>query len=318
MAERYPPIEPYETGRLSVGDGHTLYWETVGNPHGTPAVFLHGGPGSGSTPGARRNFDPSAYRAVIFDQRGCGRSRPLACDPDADLHANTTEHLVGDLERLREHLGVERWLVVGVSWGVTLALVYAERYPERTIALVLGAVTTGARRETEWITRDMGRIFPLEWERFMASIPEAKRGGDPAAAYARLLAHPDPAVQEQAALAWCRWEDVHVSLMPGWTPSPRFEDPAFRLTFARLVTHYWSRGCFLADGEILAGAHRLAGIPAHLIHGRWDVSGPLETAWTLHRALPGSRLTVLEGAGHGGVGSPEAMTAALDEFRGRR
>lgn len=318
MLERYPAVEPYETGTLPVGDGHTLYWETVGSPHGTPAVFLHGGPGSGSSPGARQTFDPSAYRAVLFDQRGCGRSRPLASDPDADLGTNTTDHLVGDREHLREHLGTERWLIVGVSWGVTLALVYAERYPERVIALVLGAVTTGTRRETEWITRDMGRIFPREWERFMATVPEAERGGDPAAAYARLLSYPDPAVRERAALEWCVWEEVHVSLTPGWTPSPRFDDPAFRLTFARLVTHYWSSGCFLADGEISANAHRLAGIPATLIHGRWDVSGPLETAWTLHRALPSSRLTVLEGAGHGGIGFPEAMTAALDAFRGLR
>ena len=204
MAERYPAAEPYETGRLGVGDGHTLYWETVGNPEGTPAVYLHGGPGSGCSLGARRNFDPDAYRAVLFDQRGCGRSRPLASEPDADLSTNTTDYLIADLEQLRKHLEIERWVVVGVSWGVTLGLVYAERYPERIIGLVLGAVTNGSRREVAWLTRDMGRIFPHEWERFAAAVPEAERGGDLSAAYARLLASSDPEVREHAALEWCR------------------------------------------------------------------------------------------------------------------
>lgn len=317
MAERYPAVEPYRTGTLEVDNNH-LYWEEVGNPSGTPAVYLHGGPGSGCTPGARRNFDPDAYRAVFFDQRGCGLSRPLASDPDADLSTNTTDYLVADIERLREYLGIERWVVVGVSWGVTLGLVYAERHPERVTAMVLGAVTSGSRRETEWITRDMGRVFPREWERFAAAVPDAERSGDLSAAYARLLADPDSQVRGLAALEWCRWEDVHVSLMPEWEPSPRFEDPQFRLIFARLVTHYWSHGCFLTDGEVLAGMHRLVNIPAVLIHGRWDISGPLDTAWALHRALPGSQLIVVNNAGHGGTGFPEAMTAALDGFHDLR
>ncbi len=311
-------VEPYRSGTLDVGNGHLLYWEEVGNPSGTPAVYLHGGPGSGCGPGTRRNFDPNAYRAVFFDQRGCGRSRPLASDPDADLSTNTTDHLVSDIERLREHLGIERWVVVGSSWGVTLALVYAERHPERVSAMVLGAMTSGSRREIAWITRDMGRVFPREWERFAAVVPEAERGGDLSTAYARLLEDPDPQVREHAALEWCQWEDVHVSLMPGWEPSPRYQDPQFRLVFARLVTHYWRHGCFLPDGEVMARAYRLAGIPAVLIHGRWDVSGPLDTAWALHHALPGSQLIVLDDAGHGGIGFPEAMTAALDGFRDLR
>ena len=184
--------------------------------------------------------------------------------------------------------------------------------------MVLGAVTSGSRRETAWIVRDVGRVFPREWERFAAVAPEAERGGDLSAAYARLLADPDPLVRKRAALEWCRWEDVHVSLMPGWEPSPRYEDPQFRLGFARLVTHYWSHGCFLAEAEVLAGVHRLAGIPGVLIHGRRDVSGPLDTAWALHRAWPDSQLVVLDDAGHGGAGFPEAMTAALDGFRGLR
>lgn len=315
MADRYPAVEPYESGLLEVTDGHALYWETVGNPAGTPAVYLHGGPGSGCTPGARRNFDPSAYRAVLFDQRGCGRSRPLASQPAADLSTNTTAHLVEDMERLREHLGIDHWVVVGGSWGVTLALVYAQRHPERVIAMVLGAVTSGTRRETDWITRDMGRVFPREWEQFAAAVPEADRDGDLAAAYAQLLADPDPRMRERAALQWCTWEDTHVSLMPGWAPNPWYADPEFRMVFARLVTHYWSHGCFLRDGEVLANMHLLERIPAVLIHGRYDVSGPLDTAWHLHRAWPASKLVVLDDAGHGGGSFVSELVIALDAFR---
>lgn len=171
MAERYPAVEPYESSLLEVGEGHLLYWETVGNP----AVYLHGGLGGGSTPGARRHFEPGAYRAVLFGQRGCGRSRPLASEPDTELSTNTTTHLVADIERLREHLRIDRWVVVGVSWGVTLALVYARAHPERVTAMVLGAVTAGTRQEIDWITRDMGRVFPREWEAFAAVVPGAER-----------------------------------------------------------------------------------------------------------------------------------------------
>lgn len=312
--DRHVALEPFDSGVLEVGEGHRLYWETVGSPTGMPAVYLHGGPGSGSTSGARRYFDRTRYRAVLFDQRGCGRSRPLAGDPGADLSTNTTAHLVADIERLREHLRVDRWVVVGISWGVTLALVYAQAHPARVSAMVLGAVTSGTRRETEWITRDMGRLFPAEWEVFNAHVPPAERQGDLAAAYARLLADPDAGTREAAARAWCTWEDTHVSLMPGWTPNPRYEDPTFRMVFARLVTHYWSHGCFLTDGQILAGMDRLAGIPAVLIHGRHDVSGPLDTAWSLHRRWASSRLVVVDDAGHGGGSFADELTAALDSF----
>lgn len=316
--ERYPAIEPYESGFLDVGDGHSLYWETVGNPAGTPVVWLHGGPGSGSTAGIRRSFDPAAYRAVLFDQRGCGRSRPLADTAAADLTTNTTQHLIGDVELLRTHLGIERWVVTGASWGVALALAYAQRHPERVVAMVLAAVTSGTRRETDWITRDMRRVFPREWDEYAGGVPESERDGDLCAAYARLLADPDPAVTDRAARMWCTWEDVHISLAPGAAPSPRYADPTFRQVFARLVTHYWSNGCFLDDVPILPSMGRLAGIPAVLIHGRYDVSGPLDTAWDLHNAWPDSRLVVCEDAGHGGVTMTAAMVAALDEFGSAR
>jgi proline iminopeptidase len=315
VEDLYQPVEPYDFGELEVGDGQTLYWETVGTPHGLPAVWLHGGPGSGSTADARRHFDPSTYRAALFDQRGCGRSRPVVSEPDANLSVNTTDHLVADIERLRTHLRIDRWVVVGVSWGVTLGLVYAQRHPDRVLAMVLGAVTAGTRREAEWMTRDMGRVFPLEWERFTELVPVAERGGELAAAYARLLADPDPQLRDAAAKAWCEWEDTHVSLAPDWAPSPRYADPAFRTVFARLVTHYWSHHCFLADGEVLAGMPRLDGIPGLLIHGRYDVSSPLHTAWTVHRAWAGSKLAVLGGTGHGGASLSRQLTASLDSLR---
>lgn len=315
MIERYPEIEPYASGRLDVGDGHEIYWESVGNPAGTPAVFLHGGPGGGCTPGHRRNFDPSAYRAVLFDQRGCGRSRPLADSAAADLATNTTDHLIADIERLREHSGIGRWVVVGGSWGVTLGLAYAQRHPDRVAAMVLAAVTSGTRRETDWITRDMRRVFPREWDVFAAGVSAQERHGDLSAAYARLLASPDPAVTERAAMQWCVWEDTHVSLMPGWQPWLRHQDPTFRQVFARLVTHYWSNGSFLDNNPILPNMHRIAQIPAVLIHGRYDVSGPLDTAWDLHRAWPASQLIVLDDAGHGGLDMTKAITDALNEFR---
>ncbi|HEY6749593.1 MAG TPA: prolyl aminopeptidase [Mycobacteriales bacterium] len=315
MAERYPAIEPYESGMLPVGDGHEIYWETAGNPAGRPAVWLHGGPGSGASAGIRQSFDPEAYRIVLFDQRGCGRSRPLADSAAADLSANTTQHLIRDIELLRSHLGVSEWVVTGGSWGVTLALAYAQQFPSRVTALVLAAVTAGRRLETDWITRDMRRVFPREWDAFAAVVPPSERDGDLSAAYARLLASPDPAVTERAAEQWCIWEDTHVSLAPGSMPALRYGDPAFRQVFARLVTHYWAHGCFLDDTPILAGLDRIADIPGVLIHGRYDVSGPLDTAWDLHRAWPASRLVVCEDAGHGGETMTTAMIAALDDLR---
>lgn len=296
-------MSPFATGILDTPDGQQLYWETVGDPHGRPAVYLHGGPGSGSRGSARRYF--TGWRGVLLDQRGAGRSRPAAADPATSLSTNTTSHLVADLELLRTHLGVDRWTVVGVSWGVTLGLVYAQTHPDRVDAMVLAAVTAGTRREISWITRDMGRVFPREWERFAADLPE----DDLPAAYARLIEN--PVTRDAAAKAWCDWEDTHVSLMPGWSPAPRYDDPAFRYAFARMVTHYWGNDCFLDDGQVERDLHRIAHIPAVLIHGRHDVSSPLDTAWRLHRAWPASELVVLGDAGHGGTGFSDEIATAL-------
>jgi len=320
MATLYPEIEPHDRGMLAAGDGNLVYWEVCGRPDGKPAVVLHGGPGSGCSPGFRRYFDPEAYRVVLFDQRGCGRSRPHAADPAVDLSSNTTAHLVADVERLRTHLGVERWLVAGGSWGTTLGLAYAERYPERVSELVLWSVVTTSRREVRWVTRDAGRYFPERWERFRAGVPEADRDGDLVAAYRRLLHDPSPAVRERAARDWCDWEDAHVAVRADHRHDTRYDDPVFRMAFARLVTHYWHHAAWLEDGALLAGAGRLAGIPGVLVHGRIDLSGPLDVAWHLARAWPGSELVVVEEAGHG-AGEPgmrEAVVAAIDRFASRR
>ncbi len=306
------PVEPSDSGHLDVGDGHTVYWEVIGPPDGLPAVWVHGGPGAPPNLGVRGIFDPDRYRAVIFDQRGCGRSRPLASDVDADLSTNTTDHLVADMERLRIHLGIDRWVVIGGSWGVTLGLVYAQRHPDRVLAMVLGAITSGRLQETQWITRDMGRVFPREWNRFVELVPEAERHGDLAAAYARLLANPERAVREKAARRWCVWEDTHMSLAPDAKPHLSSADPSWQMVFARLVTHYWAHGCFLADNQVLAGMDRVAHIPATLIHGLHDISGPLDTAWKMHKAWPASRLIVVDDAGHSDGSLNHRFTQAIN------
>lgn len=317
MSTFYPEIEPHAQGMLEVGDGNRIYWETCGNPAGKPAVMFHGGPGSGCGPYWRRCFDPAAYRAVLFDQRGCGRSTPHASDSAVDLAANTTQHLIADIERLREHLGIERWLVAGGSWGSTLALAYAELFPERVSEMVLFSIATTSHRDVRWVTQDVGRYFPEQWARFRDGVPEADRGGDLVAAYCRLLHDPDPAVREKAARDWCTWEDTHVGVRAGHQHDTRYDDPRFRMAFARLVTHYWHHAAFLEEGALLRDAGRLAGMPSVLVHGRMDLSSPLDVAWQLARAWPGSNLIVIDEAGHGAVepGMQAAVLAAIERFK---
>ncbi|MEV4009147.1 prolyl aminopeptidase [Nonomuraea angiospora] len=311
----YSPIEAYDQGMLDVGDHNQVYWEVSGNPAGKPALVVHGGPGCEFSANWRRFHDPETYRIVLFHQRGCGRSTPNAGLQETDLSVNTTRHLIADMELLRAHLGIEKWQLVGASWGSALSLAYAQRYPERVSEVILMAVTAGRRKEIEWITRDVGRVFPQEWERFRDGVPEQDRDGNLAAAYARLLA--DPGTCEKAARDWCDWEDTHVSLDPQYQPNPRFQDPVFRMTFARLVTHYWGNDCFLPEkGDLVEQAHLLEGIPGVLVHGRLDVSGPLETAWELHKSWPGSELVVC-GDGHGGKDMVAEVLAATDRFRFR-
>ncbi len=292
--------EVFDAGMLDVGDGHVLAYEQVGAPGGLPVVYLHGGPGSGTTPTARRLFDATRHRAVLFDQRSAGRSTPHASQPDVDWASIDLEHHLDDIERLRLHCGIERWVVHGYSWGSVLGLAYAERHPERVRAVVVGAVSTGTRADIDWITVHAGRFFPAAWERFRAHVPARLGHLRLVEAYAELLTDPDPSVHVPAAAAWCAWEDAHVATTPGASPNPRYDDAAFRLGFARQVTHCWRHDSWLADDGLVAGAGRLAGIPGWLVHGRLDLSGPLDAPWRLHRAWPGSELIVVDDEGHGG------------------
>ncbi|MBW0252875.1 alpha/beta fold hydrolase [Cellulomonas sp. PS-H5] len=319
MSRVHPPTEPSDSGWLDRPGGVRLYWEESGTRAGLPALYLHGGPGSGLGRGAyRRRFDPSRYRVVGLDQRGCGRSTPWAVDDLDHLDEITTGTLVEDVEALREHLGIDAWLVHGVSWGSTLALAYALAHRDRVTALVLTAVTTGGRDEIDWITEGVGRVFPEAWHRFAADVPDGVRVVEH---YARRLRDPDPDVRVAAADAWDAWESTHVSLDPGWTPGPLHDDLRERANFATLVTHFWAHDCFLAGDEaVLARAHRLAGVPCVLVHGRRDISGPAITPWRLHRAWPGSELHVVESEGHGGDVEMELTRRAIDGLadRGRR
>ncbi|MCM2423721.1 prolyl aminopeptidase [Streptomyces sp. RKAG293] len=311
MAAPYPPIEPYDHGMLSTGDGNLVYWETCGNPDGKPVLVVHGGPGSGCSTGRRSSFDPERYRIVLFDQRGCGRSTPHASDPAADMDLNTTEHLMADMEQLREHLGVERWLLFGSSWGSTLSLAYAERHPERVSEIVLVAVTSSRRTEIDWLYRGAGRFFPEAWQRFRDGVPEADRDVDLVGAYARLMNDPDLNVRTKAALDWCAWEDAVLSAEPNGAPTPYSDKPALAmLAFVRICAHYFAHGAWLEESQLIRDAGRLAGIPGVLIHGRLDMSGPLDTAWELSRAWPGSELVVIDDSGHKGSAT---MSAALYE-----
>jgi proline iminopeptidase len=317
VATLYAEIEPYAHGMLDVGDGQLVYWETCGNPSGKPAVVLHGGPGSGFSPWWKRLFNPSAYRVVLFDQRNCERSTPHASAPDTDLTHNTTQHLIADVERLRRHLGIERWLVLGGSWGSTLALAYAETHPDRVTEMVLFGVTTGRHAEFDWLFRGgVAIFFPEQWDQLLAALPPDERGGDVVAAYSRLLNDPDPGVRRHAAEAWCLWE----SATPDWPPSTglagRFADPDYALAFARIVTHYVHHNGFLEDGSLIGGAHALAGIPGVLVNGRFDFQAPIANAWELRRVWPRAELVIVDDAGHSGSspGLSQALVQATDRF----
>lgn len=316
--DTYPPVEPYDHGMLDVGDGNLVYWEVCGNPAGKPALVVHGGPGSGCGPLRRQYFDPDRYRVVLFDQRNCGRSTPHASDPAVDMAYNTTAHLIADMELLRTRLGIEKWLLFGGSWGSTLILAYAEQYPERVSQIVIPAVTTTRPSEIDWLYRGAGQLFPEAWDLFRAGVPEAEGPGDLVAAYARRMESPDPEVRERATADWCDWEDAVVSQEAHAGPSPYGGRPdRDRQALVRICTHYFSHGAWLEDGQLIRDAGRLAGIPGVLVHGRFDLDGPLITAWELAKAWPDAELEVIEGAGHfGGPATRRAVLAALDRFAG--
>lgn len=309
----YPEIEPYRTGMLEVSPLHTIYFEESGNPAGKPVVFVHGGPGGGTEPRQRRFFDPAAYRVVLFDQRGCGRSRPFA-----ELRENTTWDLVADMERLRAHLGIERWQVFGGSWGSTLALAYAERHPERVTELVLRGIFLLRKQEIDWFyQRGADAMFPDAWEEYLAPIPHAERG-DLVRAYHARLTSDDPAVRQDAARAWSVWEGRTSCLFPNADLVAKSAGDAFSLAFARIECHYFvHQGFFEKDTHLLDEVHRIRHIPTVIVQGRYDVVCPMESAWALHRAFPEADLRVVPDAGHSAFepGNLHELIAATDRFR---
>ncbi len=310
----YPEIEPFETGMLEVGDGHRLYWERVGTKGAKPAVFLHGGPGGGISPVHRRLFDPALYDVILFDQRGCGRSTP-----HAGLEANTTWRLVADIERLRELAGFDRWLVFGGSWGSTLALAYAQTYPEAVSELVLRGIYTLTRAELSWYYQfGVSEMFPDKWERFQAPIPQDERH-DMMAAYRRRLTGDDRAVQIEAAKAWSLWEGETITLLPEPSTSGKFGEDEFALAFARIENHFFVHSGWLEEGQLVRDAFKLADIPGVIIHGRYDMPCPLRYAWALHKAWPQAEFHIVEGAGHAfsEPGILDRLIRATDGFAGK-
>jgi proline iminopeptidase len=310
----YPEIEPYERGRLRVSTLHEIAWEQSGNPAGKPVVFLHGGPGGGTSPAMRRFFHPGRYRIVIFDQRGCGASTPTA-----SLEENTTWDLVADIEALRAHLGIERWMVFGGSWGSTLALAYAQTHPERVTELVLRGIFLLRRLELEWFYQHgASEIFPDRWEPYWSHIPELERG-DMIGAYHRRLTHADRAVRLEAARRWAGWEGGTSKLVPDPGMQAHYEEDEFALAFARIEAHYFVNGGFLeTEDQLLRDVSRIRHVPAVIIQGRYDVVCPARSAWDLHRAWPEADFLLTADSGHSAFDPPNcrALVAACDRFAG--
>jgi len=303
----YPPIEPFAVCHLRVDAVHELYVEQCGNPSGIPVVFLHGGPGAGCNPYNRRFFDPRRYHIILYDQRGAGRSLPYA-----SLHENTTQHLVSDLETLREHLQLEAWVLFGGSWGATLALLYAQRFPERVLGLILRGIFLCRDRDVRWFFEDGARrLLPEQWDAFCSPVPASERS-DMLAAYRRLLTCSDEATRIRAAMAWSAWEGCASTLLPSPSQAAYFADPQVAVCMSQIECHYFLNRGFLENDQILRDSHRLRGIPGTIVHGRYDLVCPLEAAWELHRAWPESRLQVIEAAGHSATehGLSRALVAA--------
>lgn len=312
-AEIYPEIEAFATGYLEVGDGHEIYYEQSGNMSGKAAVYLHGGPGAGSSPRARRFYDPAVYHIVQFDQRGCGNSRPAAT-----LESNTTWHLIADMERLREHLGLERWQVSGGSWGSTLALLYAQAHPERVTELILRGIFLITDRENAWLFQDgANRIFPDAWPAFRDLIPAAERH-DMIGAYYRRLTSGDAELRRRAAKAWATWEASACCLIPNADYIAKSGSDEYAVAIARLECHYIVNNAFLKDEQqILRDVPRIRGLPGVIIHGRYDVVCPVEAAWALHEAWPEAELRIVPDAGHIAyeAGISRELVRATDRFR---
>lgn len=313
----YPLLEPHDSGMMDTGDGHRIYWEVCGNPEGKPAVVLHGGPGSGATPWWRRFFDPERYRVLLFDQRGCGRSLPNACDDIGALEHNTTAHLLADVEQLREHLAIDKWLLFGASWGSTLGLAYAVEHPDRVSELVLWGVVTTKASDVTWLTHTMGQIYPQEYDELLASVPEPHRHGNITAALNELLRSNDPQVSDAAARAWCKWEDRLGTLSGPVPASARTLDPRLRLGFARLVTHYFGNHAFLEEDAITGHLEQLRRVPAYFLRGRLDIASPLRSAYDVASQLPLATLEIVEADAHGaGDDTLDRLVKVLGRFAG--
>jgi proline iminopeptidase len=317
-AALYDPIAPHDAGELAVADGQRIYWESCGNPKGVPALVLHGGPGAGCSPEHRRLFDPDAYRIILLDQRGCGRSSPHVADPDTDLETNTTARLMDDLERLRRHLAIDRWLVLGGSWGATLALAYAQRHPDAVLGMILVSAAIGGRAETEWLYHGARSFFPERWQAFVETVPQPQTVDTIFAAYATLLSDSNEERRTAAARRWNRWERALATIQPTHWDTDELDPPAV-VALARLCVHYFSHAAWLREGELLDGAARMGGIRGTVVHGRFDLGVRLEGAWQLAQRWPGSRLVVVDTAGHsvGDPGMSEAVVAATDAYRFR-
>lgn len=306
----YPEIQPYRIQRLEI-DEYNLYLEESGNPEGLPVLFLHGGPGAGSSPYHRRFFDPTGYRIVIFDQRGCGKSTPHAA-----LSHNTTAHLVADIERIREFLQIDSWVVFGGSWGSTLALAYAEAHPGRVLGLILRGIFLCRERDLRWFYQDgASALYPDAWQDFIGPIAPERRH-EMIAAYHELLTGDDEVARMQAAKAWSNWEGVTAALVANREIIHHFSDPYVALALARIECHYFFNNCFMRSNQLLEDAARLAGIPGSIVHGRYDVICPVEQAWELHNLWPDSRLQIIDRAGHAATepGIAAALVEAADEM----
>lgn len=308
----YPEIEPFQTGRLKVSDVHEIYFEQSGNPEGKPAIFVHGGPGGGSNPAHRRYHDPSKYRIIVFDQRGCGQSTPYA-----SLQDNTTWHLVSDMEAIREHLGIEKWQVFGGSWGSTLGLAYAQTHPHRVTELVLRGIFMLQRSELIWFYQHgASHIFPDAWDSYLEAIPEVEHG-DLISAYYRRLTSDDEAVRNAAARAWSVWEGSTSYLVQNPDHIAHAGEDDFAVAFARIECHFFVNGGFFeVDGQILRDIDRIRHIPGVIVQGRYDVVCPMRSAWDLHKAWPESELHVVANAGHSAneVGIVDQLVRATDRF----
>ena len=308
----YPAITPFKSGLLEVEDGNHIYWELSGNPTGVPALFIHGGPGGGIKNGYRRRFDPEKYLIISYEQRGCGRSTPLAYEVISTLENNSTQNLIGDIEYLRKFLNIDRLLINGISWGTYLALTYAQKYPQNVLGLVLTCVSFPTSLDVKWITEDLQKIFPIEYELFKNAVLEFD-GDTVIEKYYSAITNQDIKKRKNAAVSWCRWEDAHVSLDPKLGKNPDFDIESFRINFATLVIHYWKNNGFFNE-NIFENLDKLINIPIVVIQGKLDISSPMENVFKLKQSLPQCEIIIVPDEGHGGEKIINLTTQAISQI----